>query len=202
MSQLQYRPIISSPSQSDVIFAESSTPLSPSKARAAPQHNKAQASKVGQKTPGAWIWEFSELPDPDGHYAGLLNAHPDLTKAQVVSPDVCDQQGVLIAPGEYDTKIMHNNYVEVEVLLKLWNILPSTRAKNQNGSHVYQLILKSMKLLPYHSYTHANLLKVNTMMKGKRRCNDDDDNDFFSQSSPTKKSLVLESERDMDFEVV
>ncbi|KAI6039772.1 hypothetical protein EDC04DRAFT_2603036 [Pisolithus marmoratus] len=136
----------------DVIFAESSTPLSPSKARAMPQHNKAQASKVGQKTPGAQIWEFSKLPDPDGHYAGLLNAHPDLAKAQVVSPDVRDQQGVLIAA----------DHVQLEY---------SAKHKGQESEWLSHISIDSKE--------HEALT-----------------------SSPTKKSLVLESERDMDFEVV
>ncbi|KAI6109343.1 hypothetical protein EV401DRAFT_2212673 [Pisolithus croceorrhizus] len=176
--------------------------LSPSKARAAPQNNKAQTLKVGQMT--QVVESLLRLPTAlfNSCYAGLLNAHPDLAEAQVISPDVRDRQGVLIAPGEYNTKIMHDDCVEVEVFLKLWNIQPSARSNNQNGSHIYQLILRSMKLLPYHSYTHANLLKVNPTTKGKQRCDDDDDDDLSSQSSPTKKPLVLENEKGMDFELV
>ncbi|KAI6025293.1 hypothetical protein PISMIDRAFT_9532 [Pisolithus microcarpus 441] len=178
-------------------IGKSNVPLSPSKARVSPQANRVHTSKDGHQSQGARIWALHQLPDPDGRYVGLLNSHPDLADAQVVSPDVRDRHGVLIAPGEYDTKILQDDYVEAEVILKLWNIQPSTRSNNQNGSRIYQLILKSMKLLPYHSYTQANLLKTN---KGKRRSDDDDD--ILSQSSPTKKSLVLETEKEMDFEVV
>ncbi|KAI5987254.1 hypothetical protein EDD15DRAFT_2199775 [Pisolithus albus] len=118
----------------------------------------------------------------------------------VISPDIRDRQGILITPGEYDSRFMHEDYVEVEVFLKLWNIQPTTRSNNQNGSRIYQMILKSMKLLPYHSYTQAKLLKAISPSKGKRRSEDDDDT--FSQSSPTKKPLLLGDEKEMDFEVV
>lgn len=191
---------MSAPKLTRADIGKSNVLLSPSKARAAPQIHKAQTSNVSQRSQGARISEIHHLPDPDGRYAGLLNAHPDLAESQVVSPDIRDRQGILITPGEYDSRFMHEDYVEVEVFLKLWNIQPTTRSNNQNGSRIYQMILKSMKLLPYHSYTQAKLLKAISPSKGKRRPEDDDDT--FSQSSPTKKPLLLGDEKEMDFEVV
>ena len=60
------------------------------------------------------------MPDPDGRYAGLINERSDLADVKVVSPDVRDGLGVLVTPGEYDEKIKHDEYVEVEVYLKLY----------------------------------------------------------------------------------
>ncbi|KAI6029509.1 hypothetical protein BKA83DRAFT_4123030 [Pisolithus microcarpus] len=121
-----------------------------------------QSPDIEHFTESAWILEIHHLPDPDGHYARLLNAHPDLAESQVVSPDVRDRQGILITP----------DYVEVEVILKLVNVQMEYPAN-------YKAISPS---------------------KGKRRSKDDDD--IFSQLSPTKKPLLLNNEKEIDFEVV
>jgi hypothetical protein len=62
---------------------------------------------------------ISDLPDPQGHYAGLLRAHTELADARVVAPDILDTQGVQIVPTSYDAKLKDDLFVEVEVYLKL-----------------------------------------------------------------------------------
>lgn len=62
---------------------------------------------------------IADLPDPNGRYEGLIKSNPELAAAKVVIPDIRDRQGVLITPGEYDSKIQDGDYIEVEVFLKL-----------------------------------------------------------------------------------
>lgn len=62
---------------------------------------------------------ISDLPDPQGRYAGLLRAHTELADAKVVAPDILDTQGIQISPSSYDAKFPDGQFVEVEVILKL-----------------------------------------------------------------------------------
>ena len=62
---------------------------------------------------------ISDLPDPQGRYAGLLRAHAELADARVVAPNVLDTQGIQIVPASYDARLNDGQFVEVEVYLKL-----------------------------------------------------------------------------------
>lgn len=70
---------------------------------------------------------ISDLPDPQGRYAGLLRVHTELADARVVAPDILDTQGIQIVPASYDPKLTNDLFVEVEVYLKWcvffgWNV--------------------------------------------------------------------------------
>ncbi|KAG6380504.1 hypothetical protein JVT61DRAFT_8663 [Boletus reticuloceps] len=147
-----------------------------------------------------------DLPDPYGRYAGLARSNPEVAGARVANPDVRDRQGVLITPGEYDSKIQDGDYVEVEVILKLWEIPAHNRNNNSNGSRIYQLVLRSLKLLPFHTYSQANLLHapdgpddtpdvpgVSAAIQADKR---QDDEEQPAGQSPTKKSMVLVEDED------
>jgi len=56
--------------------------------------------------------------------------------------------------------------------------------------------MKSMKVLPYHSYTQVSLLKTREGKKGKRKANDDDDE--LPGQLPSKKTSASEAVFDMD----
>lgn len=111
------------------------------------------------------------MPDPNGRYAALCTQFPYLKSTKVAIPDVRDMNGKLIHPSEYQTKLHahHLKPVFVEVYLRVyvtfyfldsmsncpyrWEISRrSGRANagsyNDNGSRIYQLLLKRMELLP------------------------------------------------------
>ncbi|KAI6004332.1 hypothetical protein EDC04DRAFT_2611660 [Pisolithus marmoratus] len=155
---------------------------------------------VGKSTiplsPSPKILRISDLPDPHGRYAGLLKTYGELTEAKVTTPDVCDRQGLPITPAKYDSKISDGDIVKVEVILKLWCIQLNPRG-NVNGSHTYQAILQSMKLLLFHTYSKQNILQVQsctyppplpTVDKGKHKA---DGNEILLGQLPTKKCVPM-----------
>ncbi|KIJ08062.1 hypothetical protein PAXINDRAFT_182347 [Paxillus involutus ATCC 200175] len=189
---------VAAPKLTRADIGKSGGSLSPSKARAAASKSRGSTSaKNGNKDIASGTARISDLADPRGRYAGLLNSHSDLADARVVSPDIRDTQGDLIAPKDYESKITDRHYVEVEVILRLWNIAPNSKS-NPNGSRVYQLILKSMKLLPFRSYTRqSSLHSQESSSKGKRKA--DTDSELGGQSR-RKKTVVADPGSDMDFE--
>ena len=64
------------------------------------------------------IMYLDDLPDPEGRYDGLVKAF-SLSGVTVNPPDVRDRDGRVIAPGEYATKVMDGDIVEVVVVPKL-----------------------------------------------------------------------------------
>jgi hypothetical protein len=111
------------------------------------------------------VIRINDLPDPHGCYAGPSRAHTELADARVVASDILDTQGVQIVPTSYDAKLKDDLFVEVDVCLKFWNIAGGGSNGNHSpGSHVYQLVLKSMKL-PYHSYTKEAMLRTTAATK-------------------------------------
>lgn len=54
---------------------------------------------------------ITDLPDPYRRYAELVNLF--------ATPKIHDRNGVLITPGEYDSKIKDGDYVEVKIFLKV-----------------------------------------------------------------------------------
>lgn len=63
---------------------------------------------------------------------------------------------------------------------------------------MYQLILKSMKLLPYHLYTKEVKLHAveNTTTKKRKACSDDGENKFEGQGSTKKTSNHWSQQQD------
>ncbi|KAG1894380.1 uncharacterized protein F5891DRAFT_1195361 [Suillus fuscotomentosus] len=119
---------------------------------------------------------LARLPDPLGRYAGLM-AQNNLRNTVVVSPAVRNGQGLLIKPHEYRTKLATGDVVMVECQLKLWTIGPSKRdnalPEDKVGSRRYQVMLKSMKVLPDASITASAFQKSASDKKGKRKATDD-----------------------------
>lgn len=72
-------------------------------------------------------------------------------------------------------------------MLCSWVIRPRqdapARSRDANGSHVYQLDLKKLKVLPYVDYVRPSLLE-----KGKRKATDD-----LGSLSPSKKATTAAS---------
>ncbi|KAF8838831.1 hypothetical protein BDN67DRAFT_982265 [Paxillus ammoniavirescens] len=177
---------MSGPRFSRAEIGKSSILLSPSKvkARATSQVGSSSGVQGGRKAGGQW--KISNLKDPQGRYAGLLNSHPALHDASVISPNVRDGKGVLIPPGEYASKLHDSDIVEVEIILKLWNIKANKSgndsfARDANGSQVYQLVLKNMTLLPAERYTQPAMIKAPDF-KGKQKASCE-----AQGQSPTKK---------------
>ncbi|KAI6043155.1 hypothetical protein EDC04DRAFT_2600348 [Pisolithus marmoratus] len=140
-----------------------------------------------KKSPGSRIWQFDDMPDPDCHYMSLKSGH-DLEDFTVHSPDVFDTNGIFIHVVEYNTKLLHEQVIEVDIILRLWTFKPSV--KDLNGSCVYQLMLQSMKLMPYAEYVKNNLvyhsLPHTPNHKGKRKASISP-----VDQSPSKKNLTL-----------
>jgi hypothetical protein len=61
---------------------------------------------------------LSDLPDPLGCYASLIRQYT-LHHMIVVAPNMCDGEGTIICPQEYNTKIATGTVVVVECQLKL-----------------------------------------------------------------------------------
>ncbi|KAI5990680.1 hypothetical protein EDD15DRAFT_2279784 [Pisolithus albus] len=192
--------------RSDIAKTSVSAPLSPSKIRAAALEGNTSLStsasaSPSKKTSGTFfifscnetyerpslfigIMSLTDLPDPQGRYDGLAKSH-NLSGITVHFPDVRDGHGKIIPPSEYGTKVNDGDVVEVEVVPKLWIIKPKPSAppqsKDANGSHIYQLDLKKLKLLPYADYVRADLVKG----KGKRKATDE--GHHAGSPSPRKK---------------
>ncbi|KAI6042232.1 hypothetical protein EDC04DRAFT_2971825 [Pisolithus marmoratus] len=141
-------------------------------------------SHCPKKSPGSRIWQFDDMPDPNCHYASLKSGH-DLEDITVHSPDVFDTNCVFIHAVEYNTKLLHEQVVEVDVILRLWTFKPS--AKDLNGSHVYQLMLQKYvkNNLVYHSLPHT------PDHKGKRKASVSP-----TDQSPSKKNSTLREVED------
>ncbi|KAG1775892.1 hypothetical protein EV702DRAFT_1198798 [Suillus placidus] len=129
---------------------------------------KAKAAAMGGGSPGGGQSSvqgvpaqalLSDLPDPLGRYSSLITQF-NLHEATVVAPNIRD-------------------VVVVECQLKLWTITPNRRdtapSDDKNGSRRYQVMLKSMKLLPDTSITPATFANYWTDVKGKRKATDDVD---------------------------
>lgn len=70
---------------------------------------------------GTNSWYITDLPNPNGCYAGLLATYEqELQDVKVAPPDMCDSLGSFIHAGEYTMKLKDGNIVEVEVCLKLY----------------------------------------------------------------------------------
>ncbi|KAH0835417.1 hypothetical protein J3R83DRAFT_9042 [Lanmaoa asiatica] len=151
---------------------------------------------------GSGVIQFSDLPDLQNCYAGLLCAHTELADVKVVVPDVLDMQGILISPTMYDAKFKDNAFVEIEVYLKFWNISGwSGGDNNSSPSRVYQLVLKHMKLLPYHLYTKEAMLRATeagTAKKRKVSFNSDDDESKSKGQGPAKKTAIAGPSDEME----
>jgi hypothetical protein len=61
---------------------------------------------------------LSYLPDPLGHYAGLITQFR-LQQMKVVAPNICNGSRNLIQPGEYRTKLATGDIIMVKCQLKL-----------------------------------------------------------------------------------
>lgn len=173
--------------RSDIAKTSVSAPLSPSKIRAAALEGNTSLSTSASASPSkktSGIMSLTDLPDPQGRYDGLAKSH-NLSGITVHFPDVRDGHGKIIPPSEYGTKVNDGDVVEVEVVPKLWIIKPKPSAppqsKDANGSHIYQLDLKKLKLLPYADYVRADLVKG----KGKRKATDE--GHHAGSPSPRKK---------------
>ncbi|KAG1762614.1 hypothetical protein EV702DRAFT_1206340 [Suillus placidus] len=148
---------------------------------------KAKAAAMGGGSPGGGQSSvqgvpaqalLSDLPDPLGRYSSLITQF-NLHEATVVAPNIRDGRGDLIHPQEYNTKLATGDVVVVECQLKLWTIAPNRRdtapSDDKNGSRRYQVMLKSMKLLPDTSITPATFANYWTDVKGKCKATDDVD---------------------------
>ena len=62
---------------------------------------------------------MNSMPDPHGHYANLMARHPHLKTTVVNSPNICDQNRVVIHPSDYSAKLQHKQAVFVTVKLRL-----------------------------------------------------------------------------------
>ncbi|KAF8440783.1 hypothetical protein L210DRAFT_3503733 [Boletus edulis BED1] len=100
----------------------------------------------------------------------LIQAHALLVRMKVVIPDVLDSQGRAITPGKYESKIKDGWDVS-----KFKSPSNSNSNNDNNPSRIYQLVLKSMKCLPYHSYTKAAMLYA-TQPSNKKRPNPTNNN--------------------------
>ncbi|KAG1783848.1 hypothetical protein EV702DRAFT_18839 [Suillus placidus] len=156
--------------------------LSPSKTKMSAQKPVAAASSQAKKNVD--YLRLRDLYDPDNRYSGLAQ----LGDTKVDSPDVRNEHGVeVLNVGEYMTKLQDGDVVEVEVILKLWNIrlpkdaLPNSR--DANGSRAYQLILRHTQLLPCAAYTKKSLHNS----KGKRKATDE-----LEGQSPAKNSKICD----------
>ena len=72
-----------------------------------------------------------------------------------------------------------------QCLYNSWNIWGDASG-NSNASHIYQLILKSMKLLPYHLYTKEAML--DTTKKRNMSSNVDNDYELIGRIEPHKEN--------------
>ncbi|KAG1904460.1 uncharacterized protein F5891DRAFT_1207513 [Suillus fuscotomentosus] len=148
--------------------------MSPSKVRAsAKKYTQVLGENKGKKSGNRW-WRICDLEDSKGRYSALLNTY-DLRGTRVQSPDVHDEHGVQIHVSEYKTKLMEGAIVELEVILKLWTIKPcsnnASNPRDANGSHVYQMMLQHMQLLPCEKYMQAAF--INSIKDGKRKATDE-----------------------------
>ncbi|KAF9530929.1 hypothetical protein CPB83DRAFT_849888 [Crepidotus variabilis] len=87
------------------------------------------------------------MPDTDHRYTALFKKYPDLANYVVVPPNIRDHNGDLILPADYATALAYKSPtpVCVEVMLRLWEIVPSQ--KNPRGGRTYQMMINSMRLL-------------------------------------------------------
>ncbi|KAG2146100.1 uncharacterized protein EDB93DRAFT_1337664 [Suillus bovinus] len=132
-------------------------------------------------------WCICDLEDSKGCYSALLTTY-DLCGMRVQSLDICDERGVQIHVSEYKTKLKEGSIVELEVILKLWTIKPCSNSSNPcdaNSSHIYQMMLQHMQLLPCEKYMQAAFVNLIKDGKGKRKAADKA-SETMSQS-PTKK---------------
>lgn len=121
--------------------------------------------------------EIASMPDPEDVFSTTLGA-ADTSRSYIRVPNIRDGNGDIIFPYEYEAKLHDGSIVVVNVSLKLfvlspyspsnftinhwhlpnrWNLRPNLRSdssfkkkkeQDENGAHIYQLILNSMQLLP------------------------------------------------------
>ncbi|KAH7921156.1 hypothetical protein BV22DRAFT_1132522 [Leucogyrophana mollusca] len=167
----------SGPRLSRADIGKNSVMLSPSKVKSS---SKSAASASGASTSATSKNSITQLPDPQGRYAGVI-AQLGLGSAKVNPPDVRDGMGALIHPRNYPDALPDGAVVDVEVFLKLWNIRGSgdMASRDPHGSRIYQVMLKSMKILPDYTLDPDMVLG-----KGKRKATDD----LSIDQSPAKKA--------------
>ncbi|KAF8834653.1 hypothetical protein BDN67DRAFT_1016282 [Paxillus ammoniavirescens] len=110
------------------------------------------------------------------------------------------KSSILMSPSEYASKLHDSDIVEVEIILKLWNIKANKSGNDSfacdaNGSRVYQLVLKNMTLLPAERYMQLAMIKA-LNFKGKQKASSE-----AQGQSPTKKAVAGGSKsaaQDMD----
>ncbi|KAG1772159.1 hypothetical protein EDD22DRAFT_842525 [Suillus occidentalis] len=135
---------------------------------------------------------------PGGSEGSSALAHSLITQyhledALVVAPSVRAGNGVLIKPAEYGTKLTNGDHVMVECQVNCtytlfviayvddmdssWNIGPNKREnappEEKHGSRRYQVMLKSMKLLPDAAITAKTSHNFRLSNKGKRKASDE-----------------------------
>ena len=61
---------------------------------------------------------IANMPDPEGIYSAALGA-AEVSKSSIDIPNVCDGNGALITPDEYEQKLETGSIVMVNVYLKM-----------------------------------------------------------------------------------
>ncbi|KAG1800746.1 uncharacterized protein HD556DRAFT_1304762 [Suillus plorans] len=134
---------------------------------------------------------LSALPDPLGQYAGLIMQH-NLQNAVVVPPN----------PSKYASNLTSGDVTMFECQLKLWNIAPNRRDNapqdDRNGSKWYQVMLKSMKLLPDTSITASTVNDSTSNKKGKCKATDDGDGSQARKRTSEDGDLDIEELEEME----
>ncbi|KAG1754020.1 uncharacterized protein EDB91DRAFT_1077668 [Suillus paluster] len=123
------------------------------KQRFSPKRPAASASTAN--TPKDWT--MRDLPDPSGHFRTVLNLY-NVENVPVVVPNVCDAAGSLIHPTQYGKHFASSQPAVVEVEMRLWIFAPVSKCST--NTQIYQIILKSLRLLPLTGTPKAVLTKA------------------------------------------
>ncbi|KAG2142126.1 hypothetical protein BD769DRAFT_1662256 [Suillus cothurnatus] len=170
------------------------TMQSPSKAKAAAMAGGPPGGSASPGTNAEGPPRLSDLPDPLGRYAAVISQY-SLWECTIAAPNIRDGRGALIGPQEYRTKLKTGDVVMVECYLKLWSIAPSRREncppEEKNGSRRYQVMLKSMKLLPDEGGRQTTFSSYFSDVKGKRKATDEP-----IDAQPSKRSAHYEDDED------
>ncbi|KAJ3560629.1 hypothetical protein NP233_g10709 [Leucocoprinus birnbaumii] len=113
-------------------------------------------------------------------YTEFVGNRHYLWNSTVNVPEVRDQNGVLVKPHEYSTKLQHGAPATVDVIFRYTEL-------GKGASRFYTMILQRMQLHP------LGTLSEGPVDKGKRQASPDSDNEgegdhlFTPTPSPTKK---------------
>ncbi|PPQ75767.1 hypothetical protein CVT24_002643 [Panaeolus cyanescens] len=91
------------------------------------------------------------MPDPKDYYRNAFGNDNTFMDAPINVPLITDEKGQIIMPSVYHSTFPDSDSVVVVVRaeLRLWDIDPSNRnGSNSEGSRTYQIVLKTMNLLP------------------------------------------------------